>query len=272
MISKEQLHEFGFENIERFPRSLNDHEVSISLPSAITNGVAAVNVVIDKGIAIPVQIPSVPNGMIIRNNGTMVYVSHRIPEDQTSALQATFTDDISYDIRLESYNIMRRAVEVDEQLRPVWEEIQGHWLHWYPPFIKEIARQSSGQYTSIGEAAKVLDFLLAKFITDVKNQTPQAATIPLRINVQTLDELHKGWQGEEFIVDQITVGQIMLIGLEKYCTDQLKGKLKKVLKDPVFSSRATFEVFYEPRAIPVIKLVIENPPGADDIYQGIDLT
>ncbi len=271
MISKEQLKEFGFENIDKFPRLLNSHDVSISLPSAIANGVSAVNVTIDRGIAIPVQIPGVPNGMIIRYNGTMVYVAHRVPEDQTSALQATFTDDISYDIRLETFNIMRRAVEVDEQLRAVWEEIQSHWLHWYPPFIKEIARQSSGQYKSVGGAVKVLDFLLAKFIADVKHQTPQAAGIPLRIIVQTLDEMRKGWQGEEFIADQTTVGQIMLIGLEKYAQEHLQGKIRKALKNPVFCSNATFEVFYEPRAIPVIKLVIENPAGLDDLSQGIDL-
>ncbi len=272
MISKEQLKEFGFENIEKFPRLLSNHEVSISLPSAIANGVAAVNVTIDRGVAIPVQIPGVPNGMIIRHNGTMVYVAHRIPEDQTSSLQATFTDDISYDVRLESFNIMSRAVEVDPQLKAVWDEIQSHWMHWYPPFLKEIARQSSGQYKSIGGAVKVLDFLLAKFITDVKNQTPQAAAIPLRIIVQSLEELRKGWQGEEFIVDQTTVGQIMLIGLDKYTDEDLRGKLRKTLKNPVFCSNAAFEVFYEPRAIPAIKLVVENPSGADEFSSGIELS
>ncbi len=271
MISNEQLKEFGFENIEKFPRLLNSHDVSISLPSAIANGVAAVNVTIDRGIAIPVQIPGVPNGMIIRYNGTMVYVAHRIPEDPASNLQATFTDDISYDIRLESFNIMRRAVEVDPDLRPVWEEIQGHWMHWYPPFLKEINRQSSGQYKSIAGAVKVMEFLLAKFITDVKNQTPQAAAIPLRIIVQTLEEMRKGWQGEEFIADQTTVGQIMLTGLDNYAQEHLRGKLRKALKNPVFCSDASFEVFYEPRAIPAIKIVIDNPAASDDFSQGIDL-
>lgn len=271
MISHEQLKEFGFENIEKFPRTLNNHEVSISLPSAIANGVAAVNVTIDRGLAIPVQMPGVPNGMIIRYNGTMVYVAHRIFEDQSSPLQATFTDDISYDVRLEAFNIMRRAVEVSAELKPVWEEIQGYWLHWYPPFLKEIARQSSGQYNNISGAIKVLDFLLAKFITDVKNQTPQAASIPLRFIIQTKEEMAKGWQGEEFIVEQTTVGQVVLMGLEKYCQGQLRQAFKKALKNPIFCSQAKFEIFYEPRAIPAIKLVIDNPSGGDDFPQGIDL-
>lgn len=271
MISKEQLKEFGFDNIEKFPRLLNNHEVSISLPSAMAHGVAAINVSIDRGVAIPVQIPGVPNGMIIRSNGTMVYVAHRIPEDPASALQSTFTDEISYDIRLESFNIMRRAVEVDPQLKDVWDEIQSHWLHWYPPFIKEIARQSSGQFKSIGGAVKVLDLLIAKFIADIKNQNTQAASIPVRIILQTLDEMRKGWQGEEFIVDQSTVGQMMLLGLEKYTEINLRNKLKSALKNPVFSSNATFEVYYEPRAIPVIKIVIDNPVESDHFIQGIDL-
>ena len=113
--------------------------------------------------------------------------------------------------------------------------------------------------------------MVEKFIIDIKKQTPQAASISLRVILQTAEEMKKGWQGEEFIIDQTTVGEIMVMGLDKYFEENLQNKMKRALKNPVFCSDASFEVFYEPRAIPVLKLVIDNPIGSDDFSQGIDL-
>ncbi len=265
MIANGRLQEFGFEHLDRLPKVLTNHQVTISLPSAIARQVEPATVVIERGIAIPLQMPGVPNGMIIKNDGTMVHVSHTQEGDFSSPLKVIYTDQIAYDVRLEAYNIMRRAVEVDRKLKPVWLEIQAQWLKWYPPFLKEIERQNTGQFASIKEAVQGLDALIHKFYSDIQRQFQHSAAIPLRIMVQTIEEMQKGWQGEEFLVDEILQTQ--------YQQEALRLKLKKILKNPVFDPRSFFQVCYEPRLLPVIKLVVLGPTdGHTGSYaSGIDL-
>jgi hypothetical protein len=265
MISDEHLREFGFDNIEKFPELLTNHEVTVSLPSAIVHGVAPITITITRGLAIPMQMPGIQNGMIITENGTMVYVSHRDPKDFSTPLEASFTDDIAFDIRIEAFNIMRRAVEVDPNLKEVWEQIQKNWVAWYPPQNKEIDVQSAGAYRHIQEAYDGLQRLMQRFIFEVQQRSERARGISLKVVVQTQEEFDQGWQGEEFVVDEIIVGS--------YQPEDLKSDLKKMLKNPVFPSQSTFQVNYEPRAIPVIKLLVipMAEAGADAFSHGIDL-
>lgn len=237
MISSQRLKEFGFGDADKFPKLLLNHNVTVSLPTAITHHVPPVSVVIDRGLAVPVQMQGAPNGTIIKSDGTIAYVSHRDPADQASPLQVTFVDDIIYDVRAQVYNIMRRAVEADRGLNDVWQEVLAHWTKRYPPFIKEIERQNLGEFTHARDAVHALGKYSCKAV------------------VQTLEQFEKGWQGEEFTADK------------------MPADLKRILKDPVFHSRSTFRLYHESRTVPVVKLVVIPPADAVSYghSRGIDL-
>ena len=269
MISPQRLKEFGFDDAAKFPQLLLNHAVTISLPSAVAHNVGPVTVIIDRGLAVPVQMPGVPNGMIIKSDGTMVYVGHRDPLDFASLLQASFVRDIAYDVRVEAYNIMRRAVELDPVLNGIWQEIQSQWVKWYPPAFKEIERQSAGQFLNVQSALQGLEELIRKFI----DQTAQTGFMPVRIIVQTAEELEKGWQGEEFPADETTNGRVLSLGPKQYVRENLLPKLKKILSNPVFFSQSAFQLYYEQRVVPAMKLVVVPPTGApsEDFARGIDL-
>jgi len=273
MISNQRLKEFGFDNEAKFPKLLTDHAVTVSLPTAIAHHLPPASVVIGRGLVIPVQMPGVPNGMIIKNDGTMVYVAHQDPTDFTSPVKVSFTDDIAYDVRVQAYNIMRRAIEVDPGLNGIWQEIQAHWVTRYPPFLKEIERQSAGHFLNIREALEGLVSVVANFTAQAGQQSAHKDMIPLKVIVQTAEQLERGWQGEEFLVEETLVGQVLLWGPQKYVLEHLTGKLRVILKNPVFISRSTFQLYYEPRIIPAVKLVVIPPvnAGSGAHSHGIDL-
>jgi hypothetical protein len=273
MLSNEHLKEFGFEDLSKFPRILMDHSVTVSLPSAVSHQLEPVHVIIHRGLAIPVQMPGVPNGMVIRSDGKMVFVAHEQPRDFTSPLKVTFTEDIAYDIRIEAYNIMLRAVEVDRSLQAVWTEILDHWVQWYPPDGKEIKFQSGGTFRDIQKALAGLEQFLDKFGAQVQRESSQPHVIPFKIVVESQEEAGKGWQGEEFRIKESTLGQIMSQGTRPFLNDEIQPKLKETLQNPVFFTQSSFQLYFESRVIPVFKIIVVPPANPDgiELSRGIDL-
>lgn len=273
MISNELLKEFGFEDVSKFPRVLMDHAVTVSLPSAVSNQIDPVHVIINSGLAIPVQIPGVPNGMIIRNDGRMVYVAHEQPRDFTTPLKVTFTTEIAYDIRIEAYNIMLRAVEVDRSLQTVWNEILAHWVTWYPADGKEIKSQAGGAFKDIRETLSGLEVFIDKFIRQIKSEAAPVDHVPFKIVVEAEDQAAKGWQGEEFIVKESTVGDVSAKTAAAFLQVAVRPRLKEILQNPVFFSQSSFQLHFESRAVPVFKIIVVPPlqTEAAELSRGIDI-
>jgi len=88
---------------------------------------------------------------------------------------------------------------------------------------------------------------------------PNVEEISMRVVVQMQEEFKKGWQGEEVLVDQCPFGKIKEDGVMKYLEDKLFDKLKFILINPTIPSKSNFEVVYEYRSIPTLKLVIIYP-------------
>ncbi len=273
MISNEQLREFGFEDISKFPQILTDHAVTISLPSAIAHQLEPVQVIINRGLAIPVQMPGVPNGMIIRSDGKMVYVGHESAADFSTPLKASFTDNINYDVRLEAFNIMSRAVEVDPLLGDIWIEILSHWVKWYPILLHEIKRQHAGEFNTAKEAVAGLEDFLESFARQVEGEQVNSDIVPFKIVVQTVEEVAKGWQGEEFVADESTVGAVLAQQVHNYMKQRLLPKLRLILESPIFFTKSTFRLYFEPRVVPVLKMLVIPPLNGEvpDLPRGIDL-
>ena len=273
MISDEHLKEFGFEDISKFPQVLTDHVVTISLPSAMAHRLDPVNVVIKKGLAIPVQVSGVPNGMIVCNDGKMVFVSHETPADFNSPLKVSFTDNIAFDIRIDAFNIMRRAVEVNEALGGVWLEILSHWIKWYPLLMVEVKRQKVGIFGNAKEAYKGFEQFLESFVKQSNDSKSIGQLVPFKIIVQTEEEDGKGWQGEEFLILESSTTDVLSKGLPVFMKDHVGPRLRSVLQNPVFYSQSTYCFYYEPRVIPVLKMVLIPPltQNLDGLSRGIDL-
>ncbi len=273
MISNEQLKEFGFNDIAKFPTALLNHAVTISLPSAMAHQLQPVDIIINRGLAIPVQMPGVPNGMIIRNDGKMVHVAHDNPLDFSTPLKVTFTDDIAYDVRIEAHHIMQRAVEVDPSLNILWKEILAHWIKWYPLLLQEIKRQHAGEFNHVQDALRGLEQLLEKFVGQVTQESSQPGLIPFKIIVQSVEEMDSGWMGEEFIVNENRLSTVIAVGASSYVAEVARPRIKGILQNPVFFTHSTYRLYYEPRIIPVLKLVVVPPLNtvAHDLSRGIDL-
>ena len=242
MIPDEKLEEFGF-NKDQFPRKLIEQAVTLGLPLAGGHSAAPITIVIERGLMVPVQTPGTANGMIIREDGAILHVSPQNPSDLGSALKTTFLQDIPYDVRVDVYNIMKRAVEIDPDLSDIWAEIQARWIERYPPIVGEIHRQEYGSFVTINQAFGALQNLIQQFFQQASSKVSGAENIPLKVIVQTAEELEHGWQGEEFAADRQNLGE----------------SLKTILRNPVFHSKSTFRLCYEPRMVPAIKLVVAAP-------------
>lgn len=270
MISDEQFREFGFEK-SQFPRKIISQAVTLGLPSADANQVEPVTVVIDRGLLVPTQAPGALNGMIIKDDGTILHIGHEDPYDPKTPLKATYIEDIPYDVRSEIYNIMKRAVEVDADLSDVWAQIHARWMERFPSRSDEVQRHDRGLFDNIQTAFEGIVGLVEQFVEQALEKAQQPDVIPVKIIVQTQEELQHGWHGEEFWADTSTVGQIRAAGMLNY-RQALGQRLKALFKNPVFHSKSAFRIYYESRMVPSIKLIVIAPAEPSvEFPQGIDL-
>jgi len=275
MIPKSQLQEFGFTDPEKFPRELVHHVVSLSLPSAMDQGMEPLEVIIENGLVVPLQASNTSSGMIIQNDGTMLYIGHRDAGNPSSPLESRFTKDIPYDMRIEVNNIMRRAVQADPTLSDIWTRIANSWSGWFPGLEEESSIQPAGEFKSIAQAWNKLSDLMGQMIDQVTGNKYDLKRVILKVIVQSDKEFKKGWLGEESVADEVTLKSIVQQGRVKYLLQSLLPKLQKVLKNPVFSSKSAFRIFYGSRRSYIIKLIVVTPEGFGRTFTdgvGVELT
>jgi len=275
MIPQSRLEEFGFSDPKKFPQHLMRHAIMLSLPSAMERGIDPVEIVIEDGLAVPLQVSVNSSGMVIRGDGAMLYVAHRDDRDMASPLEVRFIREIPYDVRIEVSNIMRRAVLADPSLKDVWSRVSGIWLSWFPISEDDGAVSSAGEFGNIGQAWNGIGDLVSRLCGQVHQSAAKTVSSRLRLVVQSGQEFKKGWQGEEHVVDETDVELIIQRGRIKYLLQDLFPKMQKILRNPMFSLESTFRLYYGSRRAYIIKLVILpiNDPGkgaADSA--GIELT
>jgi hypothetical protein len=273
MTLQHRMREFGFLDVDHLPRVLNDHAVSLSLPSAMEHGLDPVEITIRRGLAIPAQVPGSANGVIVRSDGMVLHVGHHDPKDLSSPLEAKFVKDIPYDLRVELSNIMRRAVQADPSLAPVWESILRAWKLWFPLKAALPGIKHAGTFAVASAAWKAVCRTLEQLVTKLESQKSDAPqTAGIRIVVQNEPQARQGWLGEEILVDEVQAAVLIKEGSSAYARRHLLVKMRQVLASPVFHSRSSFRVLYEPRSAHTIKLVVIPPSGRTDAASfGIDL-
>lgn len=273
MIPISRLHEFGFEGPEKFPQYLDRHTITLTLPSAVERGLDPLDVVVEDGLVIPQQSAGSSGGMVIKSDGTMLYITHRDPQDPTTPLEARFIRDIPYDARIEASNIMRRAVEVDASLSDIWQKVHAAWTVWFPPLEGAGLNLSAGEFTSIVAAWNRISELFSRLIEQVLDKGEDPAALHVRVVLQSTAEFARGWQGEESVVDEMDIGEIIRMDRVKYLLQRLFPRLQKALKDPVFSPDSVFQVYYGSRRNYLIRLVVApgtNTAAAAVIAAGIE--
>jgi hypothetical protein len=273
MIPISRLHEFGFEGPDKFPQYLDRHTITLTLPSAAERGLDPLDVVIEDGLVIPQQSAGSSGGMVIRSDGTMLYITHRDPQDPSTPLEAKFIRDIPYDARIEASNIMRRAVEVDSSLSDIWQKVHAVWTVWFPPLEGAGLNLSAGEFTSIVAAWGRISELFARLIEQVLDKGEDTASLHVRVVLQSGAEFSRGWQGEETLVDEMDIGEIIRMDRVKYLLQRLFPRLQKALKDPVFSPDSVFHVYYGSRRNYLVRLVIfpvENATASAVTAAGIE--
>ncbi|MBF0619936.1 MAG: hypothetical protein HQL19_07200 [Candidatus Omnitrophica bacterium] len=271
MIPQSLLKEFGFIDEEKFPRRLNHHSVSLSLPTALNFGVEPLEVIVEDGLVVPLQEAGSTGGMIIRNDGLMLYVGHQDPNDPASPLESRFIKEIPYEARLQVSNIMRRAVAVDPSLGEIWHHVSNAWTGWFSTLEGDGVLQLAGEFVTIAKAWHQLGELLGQLIDRVSDKNSSVQDIvQLKTVVQTEKEFNRGWLGEEILVDELPLSSVMAQGRIKYLMQGLFPKMQKALQSPVFISGSTFKLYYGTRRSYLMKLVIL--PLVDDDSSRINST
>ena len=272
MIPKSRYQEFGFADEDKFPRRLSHHAVSMSLPSAMDNGIEPLEVIVDDGLVVPLQKTGSSSGMIIRSDGMMLYVWHRDPKDPRSPLEARFIKEIPYDARAEVSNIMHRAVGADPTLDDIWGKVSAAWLGWFPVLDVEGAVQPAGEFATVAKAWDMMGQLMGRLI---EKAGASSGGVGVKIIVQSEENFKQGWLGEENIVDETTLRAITVQGRVKYLLQVLFPKIQKVLRLPVFHPSSTFRLYYGSSSVYMIKLVVIAPvdPGKKSLNAaGIEFT
>jgi hypothetical protein len=259
MISQSRLQEFGFIDPEKFPRQLTHHVVSLSLPSAINSGMAPIEITVENGLMVPLQNTGSSSGMIIQHDGQMLYIGHQQVNDPSSPLESHFTRDIPYDMRVDVSNIMRRAVQADPALTDMWTAITSIWKAWFPVMEEQSSIQPAGEYHSIAQTWNKLSDLMSQMLTQAAKDPVNLDRIRVKVIIQSSSEFKKGWQGEEFTADETSLKAIVHQGRVEYLMQSLFPKLQQILKNPVFSPRSSFMIFYGSRRAYMIKIIVHSP-------------
>ncbi|MBF0387730.1 MAG: hypothetical protein HQL20_07730 [Candidatus Omnitrophica bacterium] len=272
MIPLSRLQEFGFADEGRFPRRLTRHAVTMSLPSALEHGVEPLEVIVEDGLVVPLQRSGSSSGMIIRNDGAMLYVAHQDQKDPASPLEARFIKEIPYDARNEVSNIMHRAVHADPSLADIWRQVSMTWLDWFPALKNEGAIQPAGEFTQVAKAWDMTGELIGRLIEKV--QRSFSGEVNLKVVVQSEADFKKGWLGEDILVDERTLREVTAQGRVKYLLQFLFPRMQKVLSSPVFHPRSTFRLYYGSSSVYIVKLVVVPPadqPGVPASSAGVAL-
>lgn len=262
MIPKSRLQEFGFADEDKFPRRLRHHAVTMSLPSALDHGAQPLEVVVDDGLVVPLQKPGTTSGMIIKSDGTMLYIWHRDQKDPRSPLDARFIKEIPYDARIEVSNVMQRAVAADPSLSSIWAKISAAWLEWFPLLTGEGVVLEAGQFDKIAKAWDMIGELTGRLTA--RDPASSAGELKLKVLVQCDGDFVKGWLGEEILVDEIILSEIHRTGRVKYLLQRLYPRMQEVLRNPVFHPRSTFCLYYGSSSVYMIKLVVVAPADAGE--------
>lgn len=260
MIPLSRLHEFGFETIDQLPKHLSNHAVTLSLPTAVHYGLEPIEVVIEDGLVIPSQSGALSGGMIVRRDGSMLYVGHKDAKDPRSPLESHFTREIPYDARVEVVHVMRRAVAADPSLTSIWSVILQVWSGWFSAFDGEGDIQAAGDFKDASGAWSRMGELLDRLVTQF-GASPDLSRLNVKFIVQLESELRKGWLGEESLVDSVPLDIIADQGRVKFMYQHLFPKLQKALRSPLFSSSSTFRICYGTRQAYIIKLVVVLSEG-----------
>ncbi len=264
MIPRGRLRESGFPDEARFPKELVDHEIELSLPSAMQFGVSPVRVRVARGLVVPLQAPGSANGTVIRGDGAILHIGHREANNPASELEARFISDVPYALRVEISHIMRRALQADPSLQGVWDQVMRAWMIWFSAEESVKAFKQAGVFAVAGLAWKGIENLTGQLITELQNHAPVPPHVKVRVVVQHEAEFIKGWRGEEFLVDEVAASAIIRAGWINYVKNYLFSKMRLVLGNPVFHPRSTFKLFYGAASSPTIKLVVVPLPEAGE--------
>ncbi len=273
MVPQSRLQEFGFTDAGKFPQRLIYHAVLLSLPSAMDNGIEPLEVIIEDGLMIPMQASGSNGGMIVQSDGRMLYVGHRDPLDMKSSLEARFIKEIPYDARLEVSHIMHRAVQVDPGLMEIWDKVNSVWMGWFPVLEAEEDRVLSGEFTNIAQAWNRLGDLIGQLIANIP--VNPSDLLKIKVIIQSDHEFRRGWQGEEFLADEIVRRSVTEQGLTKYLFQRLLPRMQQILRNPIFFSGSIFRLYYGFRGSCIIRLVIVPLNGQDRPFTalaGVELT
>ncbi|GEM_PF-3462544 len=263
MIPQGRLRESGFSDEKKFPRELIDHEIELSLPSAMAHGVASVRVRVARGLVVPLQVSGSANGTVIRSDGAILHVGHQDPADAASALEAHFIRDIPYDLRVDVVHIMRRALQADPSLKGIWDEILQAWKIWFPAPESVGVFKQAGTFDRVDQAWQGMVHLMGQLMSQLDQHVPVPAHVKVRVVVQLEAEFRKGWCGEELLAGEAAAAAIIKAGWINYVKNFIFPKLQLVLGSPVFHPQSTFKLLYGVGGAPTIKLVVVPRPGVD---------
>ncbi|NTV30149.1 MAG: hypothetical protein HGA80_08735 [Candidatus Omnitrophica bacterium] len=261
MIPSSRLQEFGFADDDKLPRQLIEHAVTLSLPSALEQGVEPLEVIIDEGLLVPMQSKGSTGGMIIRSDGTMLFVAHQDSRDQSSPLESHFIKDIPYEVRSEVSNIMRRAVQADPSLAGLWERISAVWTVWFPVPESDATQQEAGEFVAISGAWNGIGDILARWLEHAPVVHVDIGSVRVRFVVQCDGEFRKGWKGEELVVDEISRRAVLQQGRVQYLMQRLFPRMQQALRSPMFRPGSVFRLYYCARPVSTVRLVIVPPSG-----------
>ncbi|MEI8011549.1 MAG: hypothetical protein WCI27_03565 [Candidatus Omnitrophota bacterium] len=263
MIPHDRLRESGFLDDRKFPRELVDHEIELSLPSAIEYGVTPLRVRVERGLVIPLQVAGSSNGTVIRRDGAILHVGHQESGNPASPLAARFIRDIPYDLRVEISNIMRRALQVDPSLKSIWDDVRNVWLVWFPAGESVDAFKFAGSFDTADQAWLGMAHLIGQLVERFEEHAPVPVHVKIRVAVQGDVEFKEGWSGEELLVSEAAVTAVITAGWINYVKNFIFPGLRQVLASPVFQPRSTFKLYYGNGGTPTVKLVVVPWPGHD---------
>lgn len=256
MVNEVTLKEFGFSSIEKFPRRLDNQEITLTLPE-VDGVVDPIAVDIVCGLLVPIQLPSqMQQGMIITDEGCVVSIAQKIDEPEAE-LEIKYVEDVPYDARIEIANVMRRAVIIDETLGQVWDSIESYWEMRFPPTHEELQRQGIGFFKKVEKAWEGMAGAFSKLTQQIHQSEHQdVSQFQLQVVVQTQQDFHLGWKGVEKVIGRVRINELEEMTVVEYLEEKLGPALKEELADPIYDPQSDFRLFYEARLFPTVKLVV----------------
>ncbi|MBF0385946.1 MAG: helix-turn-helix domain-containing protein, partial [Candidatus Omnitrophica bacterium] len=233
---------FGFASLDLLPRDLSKNIITAAITPEMHEAGKSVQINLIEGLVVPFVQNNRAGGFFIDGQGE---IKNFMGNDSEEAHVRTYVT-----------HVMTRAVFVDPALNAAWEKILAIWKEKFGIQAPEF-REDIGGY----EDARNAWGYLAGTIQNIVSQLSESGQTSLRFRTigQTAEDFNSS-SGNETIIDDISAGTILSLGLMNYLRNRLNNKFARFLQNPSFHPDSTFHIFFEDFTTPTVRLII-IPPG-----------